>query len=485
MSSLEREIRRETSETFTENGDIAFTTTLNANLDFFASAGALRSRQWKVSELAFDALREDLELAIKNIFHLRNVRGGLGERDSFKTAYMELYRCDPETAIQLLKAVPEYGRWDDILILLDQVPEEVAKVVSDQLLEDISNMKAGKPVSLCAKWMPSPNTSSEETKREARLLYKTIGWSEKQYRQTLSALRGYIDILERHLSTKDYSFDYSKLPARALITHVKAFMREDKDRYIAYREALRTGVEKAKTATLYPHEIMNLGDADLRESMWRDIDRHPGDTKTIVVRDGSGSMTCNTYDSSVKPIDVATSLAILFAEQLTGDFKDKFITFSSRPKFVDLSRCKTLEEKIRVCNRENEITSTNIMAVYKLILNAEKRCDPKDWIERIVIISDMQFDVGTSGVPTYEEAKSMFEEARIPMPQIVYWNVNSRADFPSTDLQNVRLVSGYSQFIIEGVLKDTALDAVEFMKNELKKYDPVLKLINKDTRSNY
>ena len=480
MNTLLYEIRKETAKVYTENGDTAYSTTLNANLDFFASCGALRRWQKEVAAKTADAIREDEETAILNILHLRDIRGGLGERDSFRTAFRELYRKRPDHALALLPVIPEYGRWDDLLVLADE--PAVITLIAKQLYEDMEAMKAGEPVSLCAKWMPSANTSSRQTRALAKTLYTGMGMTEKQYRQMLSALRGYIDILERHLSAKDYSFDYGRLPAKALMKHVKAFTRNDAERYEAYLASLKKGEVKARTGAVYPHEILLLKDEDLREAMWRDIERHTGDTKTIVVRDGSGSMGwlgCGAYRStSVMPIHVATALAILFSEQLTGPFRDRFITFSSRPQFVDLSGCETLSEKVEVCSRYDECTNTDIMAVYRLLLNAERNCSPEDRIERVIIISDMEFDEGTENVPTYEEAKNMFEEAGIPLPQIVFWNVCSRADFPACDLENVRLVSGLSHYIIEGILKDDAMDAVEFMMNELEKYRPALKLLS-------
>ena len=48
----------------------------------------------------------------------------------------------------------------------------------------------------------------------------------------------------------------------------------------------------------------------------------------IVVRDGSGSMYGIGADFA---INIANSLALLFAEQLTGAYKDSFITFSCFP----------------------------------------------------------------------------------------------------------------------------------------------------------
>lgn len=58
------------------------------------------------------------------------------------------------------------------------------------------------------------------------------------------------------------------------------------------------------------------------EASWKALDRKSFGSKTIVVRDGSGSMYHGGDDS---PINIATSLALLFAEQLSGPYKNSFI----------------------------------------------------------------------------------------------------------------------------------------------------------------
>lgn len=480
MNTFINALQREASKTYTENGDITFSTTANANLDFFGAAGSLRGQKWKVTKLFQDAVDENKETAILNMFYVRDARGGIGEREAFREAYKIFAKKYPRDAIKLMPAVVEYGRWDDIFCLLvlhnKEIDHAITSFVGKQLLQDVENMQQHKSVSLCAKWMPSINTSSAKTRKTAIYLAKKLGCTEREYRILLSHLRKYIDILERHMSTKDYTFDYSKLPSKALIKHTKAFIRNDNERYFAYKASLVRQEVKAKTKTLYPYEIIKMSDTDLRESVWRDLERHVGDTKTIVVRDGSGSMTCSM--GNLRPIDVATSLAILFSEQLTGEFKDKFITFSRIPEFVDLSRKTTLAEKLFKCRRYNSCENTDIMAVYRLILNAEKHCDPKDWINRIVIISDMQFDQGADNVPTYEEAKAMYDAEGIPLPTIVFWNVASRVDYPSSDFGNVRFVSGFSQHIVKSILEDRSLDAVQYMNDVLNKYRHVLTLLN-------
>ena len=167
MTTLLKELKVQTSKVFTENDDTAFDTTGNANLDFFASCGALRYDQEEVARKMRKALYEDSDLAILNLLYLRDIRGGLGERDSFRTAYKVLAKYDGEKAIKLLPAIIEYGRFDDILVLLENndTKKEVVSFLAKQLNDDIDNMKAEKPISLCAKWMPSINTSSTKTKK--------------------------------------------------------------------------------------------------------------------------------------------------------------------------------------------------------------------------------------------------------------------------------------------------------------------------------
>lgn len=112
--------------------------------------------------------------------------------------------------------------------------------------------------------------------------------------------------------------------------------------------------------------------------------------------------------------------------------------------------------------------------MYDLLLEASKKItDPKDFITRIVIISDMEFDVGTANVPTYEEMKNKFANAGIPLPELVFWNVDARRVHFAADKDdpNVRFVSGLSGNVIEAIIDNEAIDPVDFMKKTLAKYD--------------
>ena len=96
-------------------------------------------------------------------------------------------------------------------------------------------------------------------------------------------------------------------------------------------------------------------------------------------------------------------MAILCSEQLNDAFKNSFITFSSRPELVQFDENQSLFDKINVCYQYYDCSNTDISKVYDLIYETSKKIkDPKDYIKKIIIISDMEFDYGVDNVPTYE-----------------------------------------------------------------------------------
>ena len=110
------------------------------------------------------AYAENPVIAVKILFYLRNIRGGLGERNSFRVLLKELAQSYPKTAKRLVYAVPEYGRWDDLLVLLDSpVKADIVDLIKNQLEKDWKAVKEGKEISLLGKWLPSINTSSKKS----------------------------------------------------------------------------------------------------------------------------------------------------------------------------------------------------------------------------------------------------------------------------------------------------------------------------------
>ena len=190
----------------TWNGADCYTSTSNKCLDFFGRIGSMRTAPVSDKLDLFDeAYREDATAAMKLLFFARDIRGGYGERDAFNQIFAHLAQTHKESVIKNIPYVFEYGRADDLYSLMDTPAENAMwAFVKEQFEADKANLEKGKPVSLLAKWLATPNASSQKTAQLGRLTAKKLGYDFKsmsQYRKTLVALRKAIDIPEAKMST--------------------------------------------------------------------------------------------------------------------------------------------------------------------------------------------------------------------------------------------------------------------------------------------
>lgn len=175
----------------------------------------------------------------------------------------------------------------------------------------------------------------------------------------------------------------------------------------------------------------------------------------IAVIDGSGSMTCG--GGGIRPIDAALSLGIYFAEHNRGEFADHFITFSEKPRLVEI-KGEDIVEKVRYCDTFNEVANTNLEAVFMLILRTavKNKVSAADMPTKLYIISDMQFDyciVGGNNDVLFKAIGKLYHKYGYDLPEIVFWNVNARCDaMPVTRSKTgAALVSGYSPALFDMV----------------------------------
>ena len=111
-------LEQNSSETRTMNGARAYSTTGNACLDLFSVAGGMRYRSAGDQVRLFDrAYIEDPELAMKLLFHIRDIRQGMGERQLFRTLIRHVAKSWPESAKKNVRLIPEFGRYDDLFCL--------------------------------------------------------------------------------------------------------------------------------------------------------------------------------------------------------------------------------------------------------------------------------------------------------------------------------------------------------------------------------
>lgn len=454
-------IKEELNKKYTANGDLTYKSTFNPFIDALFSIPTYRDDYEKIIEMVRNCFKIEPQLTVKLIFYIRDIRGGQGERDTFRISIKELSKL---TDIQtLIKYIPEYGRYDDLLCLLDndidsKTQDKVYSYISSKLISDLTLYNNDKPISLLAKWLPSENSSSVTNRKYARKIMKKIGWTPKEYRKTLSLLRKHLKIIETKITQGIFDFDYSQVPSCAMFKYRNLFIKKDKERFQKYLEEVQNGKKEIKAKNLYPHEIVhkvrNLGYSSSEEEilsldlLWNNLKDIPIPEKTICMPDFSGSM----YENGVaSPINVSCGLAIYTAERNKGIWKDKFISFSESPRLVDINNHKTIKEKVDFALRESAL-NTDLDKAFELILNIYKneKLNKEDIPTTLLIVSDMEFDsCCRDNESTYDKYKRIFEENGLKIPKIIFWNVDSEVNIPTMNEQGVLLISGYSTNILK------------------------------------
>ena len=471
-------LEQEANMTTTENGAATYLSTGSDCLDLFATIGALRSASDDEITVRFiRAFSEDRDTAVKLLFYARDVRGGLGERRVFRVILGWLANNASDSVRKNMEYIAEYGRYDDLLTLFGTPCEkDMLAFVKRQFDTDMKALKNDGSVSLLGKWLPSVNATCADTVRLGKKTARAFGLSDAEYRKALSALRARIRIIENNLRVKDYTFDYSAQPSRAMFKYRKAFMRNDGERYSEFLRQAESGKVTLKADNVAPYELvepylssryyyrsgsfMSGISPDERAALnatWKSLPDFGGDENALAVIDTSGSMYCG---GKPLPAAVALSLGLYFAERNEGLFHNCFIEFSERPQLIEL-KGNTFFDRLFYAASFNEVANTNLEAVFDLILNtAVKHELPQEELPaKLIIISDMEFDycMENASLTNFENAKLKYWQHRYKLPQVVFWNAASRnRQQPVTiNEQGVALVSGVTPRIFEMVAGDT------------------------------
>ena len=467
-------LKDESNFTLTENNALTYKSTGSECLDLFAVSGALRnSDSQDIITRFMRAFAENKNFAMRILFYSRDIREGLGERKFFRVIINWLANNYPNSVMKNLALIPEYGRFDDLLELINTPCEKsMLKLIKSQLEKDINSSTP----SLLAKWLPSINASDSETRLRARTLAKLLGMDYKTYRKTLAALREKINIIENNLRVKDYTFNYEKQPSKAMLKYRKAFIRNDKARYTQFLHDVFLGRAKLHTGTLTPYEIIlplvgwdrpHFTDSELKalDTTWQALEDFTNNENALVVVDGSGSMYRDI--GIISPASAALSLGIYFAERNKGQFANHFITFSMTPQLVEI-KGSDIYEKVNYCKSFDEVANTDLRKVFGLILDtAIKYNVPQEQMpSSLYIISDMEFDSCTKNadMTNFELAKKIFAKHGYNLPRVIFWNVDNRnLQQPVTmNEQGVCLVSGISPRIF-AMIKSHDLTPLSFM----------------------
>ena len=495
----------------TENGAYAFATSGKKLLDLHFATSSLRNKTDSEIEQMFEtALLETPLLAVKWLFMARDIREGMGERRTFRVCLKWLAASRPALVKKLIPLVAEYGRYDDLFCLIGtSLEQDVVDFVDEQISADYKEALAdSNKMSLLGKWMPSANTSSADTRKLAKFFCKKLSLSEKKYRKMLSLIRSKLKVIEVDTSAGKWDkINYSAVPSKANLKYKNAFLKHDEARRREFLGKLEKGEVKINSAANFPCDIYHsyrdqYGVDAALEGMWKALPQFAIDGNMIAVVDGSGSMRCGVGTGSLQASDVANSLGIYCAEHMTGPFKNKFITFSSKPKYVDLSNAKSLYEKIETIERYNECSNTNVEATLDLVLKTAKdNALKQEDIPALLILSDGEFDAmsdfpsacdswsgsywsycnrgsnyNAKRLALFENIRKKWENAGYKLPRIVFWNIcglTGGIRQQENDL-GVVLTSGFSVNTMQMVMSNKT-DPFEVLVDQLnaKRYDAV------------
>lgn len=514
--------------TVTENGDKAFVTSGQYCLDFFVKIVRNAPIDTYISQFT-EAWKEDKSMCYQILMNLRDVRKGKGEKliPTVLMTYLKhalgdlvLYEC-------ILHEFVKFGYWKDILkiaeistyltISLDKKnhPSNCdieLKLFKNQLETDIDALntldksKTGHvAISLCAKWAPTENTHFDKAPLLfAKKLARSMNFTMKTYRQTISKLRSHIVILENLMATQQYDkIDFSKLPSIALSKHKKSFSRdhnskciESKQRkklhlsYNDYLVKLRSGKAKVNTTGIEPHDLVktyyrktNLDLDILVEEQWKKIcnsvkESGSFDHVTAVV-DVSGSM-------EGIPMLVSIALGLLVAECTTEHFAANVITFHENPTWYQISG-DNLRDKVHSLSKASWGGSTNLRKVFDIILEKAQnsQLEPDLMIKTLFIFTDMQFDSAVGATryrksqlsqneeSSMEYGKRRFEECGYSFPKIICWNLrtSSANSLPLTKDENgYVMISGFSAELMKSVMTGEDFTPISMLKHVLEPY---------------
>jgi len=445
----------QTEDTTTLNGMVTNSTSKDANVDLFFHIGAMRGKD-PVPVFA-KAFAEDPLTALKVMFWCRDVRGGAGERQLFKDVVIYLSLVNQDVLKKNIHLFPEYGRWDDLFVLLGTPLEvDVLNLIGHGLTEGDG---------LLAKWLPRKGPIANKVR-------KYLGVSPKVYRKTIV---GMSQTVEQSMCAKKFDdIDYEKVPSLAMSRYLKAFYKNDETRFDDFKNRLAEGTAKVNAGALYPYDvtksILCSGDVKVAEAQWDSLPNYmEGNEKRVLpIVDTSGSMDCSVGGNpNLTCMDVAISLGLYISERNEGPFKDAFITFSEDPVLQYLKG--TLVERMSSLNCVDWGYNTNLEKVFQVVLKQalKKQVSPGEMPTDILILSDMQFDeaIQDSDYSAYTMAKHMYGESGYELPNIIFWNLHSHGTQSpvSFDEKGTALISGFSPSILKSVLAGENISPLSIM----------------------
>lgn len=423
-----------TNLSYTNNWALTLNSSLNKNVDFFFVSWTWweYSNENEILEMFHEAYLEDKDLALKNLFHLRDIRFWKWRRRAFKIIWNKY--LDKEIRDKLKSYVPEFWRYDD---LLESNLDYIAELLKD---------KNTKNYWLLCKWIPRRSNVFFK-------LAKKLNMSLKDFRKLLSENT---KVVETKMCNREFNtIEYSKIPSWAFKKYKEAFLRNDETRFTEFINFVNSWKEKIKTASYTPWDVFkyffeknsyNINslkvEDDIIKAMWSSFDDIKMNKNFIPVVDSSWSMYPNAINHSIW-------LWVFLSEKNTSSFKDFVINFSERPEFIDLSNKKDIVEKFKILRDTSFWLNTNFERVFDLILNKAKNewLKDSDMPNCVIVLSDMEFDESENRNKTnFESLRDKYKEAWYTLPELIFWNLNWRKwnSITEADKEWIFMISWFS-----------------------------------------
>lgn len=430
--------------------------------------------------------------------------------DLAKAAFTSLVKADGNDH--------QYGSWNDVKYFCQAVKDfrpdwtdnalitHAIHLLAEQLKADLVEFKSDKEqkkISLAVKHAPREGSKFDwifrrlasyiypyaKTAASGRKERKAMKAAYTQLRQNYYApLNKHIDTVEIKMADKDGKWsdiDYNHVPSKALGKYKNAWLNQTKkqeersskeDRREAarkYKEHIEAAKkqkdlpDEEKTAKVHGKrcEIYDLVksvcatyslDKSTRDQInlqWLDQGKSTGNLENVIAMvDTSSSMSCD--DNT--PLYNAIGLGIRIAEKASPAFKNRVLTFNTKPEWFNFGDCPDDDFVAKV---KKVITapwggSTNIYAAFKLILDVIKENNiPATEVANmtLIILSDMQINATEGNTDTlYQRIKALYMAAGFETPpHIVFWNLRKTTGFPTkSDMKNVTMISGFSSVVL-------------------------------------
>jgi len=414
-----------------------------------------------------------------------------------------------------------YGSWKDLKYMCEYVRERTGMkdhplinycidLMIEQLQKDEYKRLLNQPISLAARWIPREKsskfgwiykkfvrrmysgyfeTSAHHGKDRQMAAYKKASMLT---RKKLSSLNKYIDTTQIKMCGQEWrtinfnnvtsitmqkckaAFQNVKrssstveqrstsedrvLCSHNLEAHVKEVMEGSDGKVIHGKRASLYGMVKSAMSALSINHTDEI-DKNIINLQWNDnASQNTSLGKIIPMCDTSGSMET---DNCI-PLYSAIGLSLRVSQMAEPLFRDRILTFSATPEWVNVSEYPTFVDKVQRLRTVNWGMNTNFYSAMKLILDSivEAQIPPENVDDlTLAVFSDMQIDCASNeNMNTlYENIKEMYANAglqsvyRMPYtpPHILFWNLRSTSGFPClSTTKNTTMLSGYSPVLL-------------------------------------